>query len=379
MQETNNLQKFYREAELQYQRKGLDFDSRVVRKMVDELVKDAEKNYLKLPKPRTCSYELYTDMWVWQEVSNDIAKKSVGEPIRLDNPPSEYKVTSDFLCSYPREYVQKIRKNDRGFDVEDMDRKFIAMVKERNIFSKNKGYQSRLGMYLENYKISAHEYKKFLKNVDKVILKCHQKLFGLAKNCLICEAKTISNDKLLMVFAEKYLFLREIIDRIKIGLADDSETKYVKEIDSFEVTLDKKDKINHQMMELVHELGHVVSYLNNFKKGKNILKKGRYSREKSAIEIEVLFLKKYYPDLFVAKLENILFYLPQTLFEIELYKYPDRNQGEVYAKCFNRCSIGIKYDSSQKYLFNEDVVYNCFVWLPYAVAYVNTLEDIFVK
>jgi len=59
------------------------------------------------------------------------------------------------------EFINKIR-GDADFNWREMERKLVAMVKERNRFSISKGYKSRVDMALKNYKISNLEYKCYM-------------------------------------------------------------------------------------------------------------------------------------------------------------------------------------------------------------------------
>ena len=390
MRKTNNLQKFYRESEQRYKDKRLDFDPNDLHRMIDNLYQQSKRNYLKLSDPKTCNSVVYTDVFIWQEIGDDIARKGVGKPFRLDNPPAEYKASADFLNNYPQELILEIKKNEEmrnQFDFNKMREKWLATVVERNNFSLNKGYASRLNMYLRNFKIPESEYDKFLKNVDKVIFDCNQKLTSLpkpnslelSKYCFICELEPFpfkNTSEILAFFKKEYPILRENINRIKISMADCSGAKYMKESDSFEITLDKNVKTNHQKLDLIHELAHVVLNLGYFKKGKNIKKKGRYFGEKSAIKIELMLLKKYSPQLFVAKLGSILHNIWKTLFEIEIYQNPNRNPDKLYAECFNRCFAGANQKINRDYLLNLDILYQNFSLLPYVVAYTNILRDI---
>jgi hypothetical protein len=178
----------------------------------------------------------------------------------------------------------------------------------------------------------------------------------------------------LTFFRINFPILKDNVNKIKISLANRSETKYLKETDSFEITLDKNNKPNHQKLDLVHELAHVIINLENFKKGKNIKKKGRYFGEKSAIKIELMLLKKYFPQLFAAKLGSILHNIWQTLFEIEIYQNPNQNPDKLYANCFNRCFVGANQKTNRDYLLNLDIMYQNFSLLTYVVSYVNILS-----
>jgi len=378
MSKSIGIRKTFSEIEKRYKDEGLDFDKKYFYQMVSDWYQQAKKNYLKLSDPKTCNSDLYADVWVWQEVIEYVARKNIGKPFDLDNPPFEFKASADFYKNFPLENIRKLKKVAGDVFLKEMDKKFMAMVEERNNFSKDKGYDSRVEMALKNYRIPKLEYKKFLKRFDKVILRYNRKLSNDSKQkgrCLICESEIpMSFQEIQTLFIEKNPALD--VAKINIVLGDFSETKYQKFRDSFEISLDKTAKINHQKMELIHEIAHVLSFLDCFSKDCNPYKKGRYFREKSAIEIEAMFLKKYYPKLLLAKVENILYNLSQTLFEIELYDKPARDQGGVYARCLNKCFVDSKIKFCKDYLFSEEIVYNSFLYLPYAVAYVNVLSKL---
>ena len=387
MKQDIELKRLYIEAEKRYRDGYLEFDEGDLRHMINNLYQKSKNCYLLLSEPKTCNSETYSSIWIWDEIGNDIAKKEAGKPFIFSNPPPEYKFAVDFLKRYPAEYVKEIKNRKVEMTKKsyaDMDKRFVEMVEERNKFSLIKGYGSRVEMYLKKYKITISEYKKFLKNVDKVILDCNEKLlklkdnsdFRLSKHCFVCDSNDFifkSPEDFLEILGERYPIIKENIKKIDIKFTDCSETKYIKETDSFEITLDKKLKTNHQKIDLIHEMAHVISYLVYFKKGKNIFIKGRYFREKLAIETELKILKKYYPSMFVAKLGVVLHNICQTLFEIELYQNPRENQSEEFAMCLRRCFKDEMQKNSYDYLLNPDVLYESFSLLPYVVADVNIL------
>ena len=376
MSKSMGVRKTFTEIKKRYKGEHLNFDEKQFYQVVGDWYQQANENYLKLSDPKTCNSDLYADVWVWQEVIEYVARKNIGKPFDLDSPPFEFKASADFYKNYPLGNIRKMKNLAGDVFLEEMDKKFMAMVEERNNFSKDKGYGSRVEMALKNYRIPKLEYKKFLTRVDKVILRYKRKLSNDSKQkgrCLICESEIPMSLKEILTFFKKKNSALDVA-KINIVMGDFSETKYQKLRDSFEISLDKTAKINHQKLELIHEIAHVLSFLDSFSKDCNPYKKGRYFREKSAVEIEVMFLKKYYPKLLLAKVENILYNLSQTLFEIELYDKPARDQGEVYARCLNKCFVDSKIKYCKDYLFSEEIVYNSFLYLPYAVAYVNVLS-----
>ena len=384
-----NEQEFlYKKAEQRYIKGKISFDEKELHKIIDNLCERAKKNYLKFSKPRTCSRKVYVSIWIYDEVVNDIARKGVGKPIRLDNPPPEYKATADFLCSYPLEMIEEIRKKRNEIwntiDFQGIKEKWLAVVRERNNFSSNKGYYSRVAMYLDTLMIPKTEYKRFLNNVDNVIsyINC-QIPFDFSKYleqqfsrlCFICGVQNFpfkNTTELLNFFRKKYPILDKNKDKIRIKLAERSEAKYVKEKDCFEITLEEKIGVNHQLMDLIHELAHVVCMLESFERDDDYFWKSKYEKEKSAIDIELDFIKKYFPELFLAKLGYILQTFHQILFEIEIYQNPDEDPDILYVECLNRC-FGTSQKVNRGYLLMEGILYRSFSELVYAVAYTNSL------
>ena len=101
-----------------------------------------------------------------------------------------------------------------------------------------------------------------------------------------------------------------------------------------------------------------------------------YFLEKLAIKKEIKFLDKYFPKALIARQENILKMIYQTLFEIEIYQNPDKNLNEIYLKYLKKCSKNISKSDSWNYLSNQDILYKCFTRLIYAIAYANTLNTL---
>ena len=357
MQNINMLQKLYRESELRYKKRHLEFDQKKLHELIDNLYQQSQENYSKLSSPKTCDSTVYSSIWIWQEIGKDIAQKEATSPFELSNPPTELKASTNFLINYPPELIEKYKTNPSKINIQDLTQKFIAVVKERNGFALNKGYSSRLDMYLKRYQIPLSEYTKSQKFDSSKI-----NSLDFSQHCLICQIKPfpIKNiNDLSILFEDLPPDLRNKIRATKISLAEISETKYIKETDSFEIILDKKLNSNHQAMDLIHEFSHIISHLKNFQRGKNPFKAGFYSREKSAINIELKFLKKDFPELFTVKLGVISHCVRQTMFEIELYQHTDKNQS-----------------LDPKYLLNPEILYQSFYLLPYAVAYTNVLSNI---
>lgn len=354
------MQKFYQVSEKRFKLRKLDFDRDELKKVIDGLYKQALNKYSSLSMPKLCSQDVYVSNWINEGVGEMIAKKGMGKSYNLNNPPDELKASTDFYLNFPFGSIKE------SVDFDLLKRKWLAMVVERNEFAIKRGYKSRLDMYLNNYVISEKEFKNFMENVDRVIDYCNS--IFLEKDLVeIWELKKIVN-----IFGNKYPIFKKNEKRIKIELGIKSETKYIKEQDFFKITLNKNVDEKHQIMDIIHELAHVVSMLEDFKR-KNFIWEGVYTNEKKAIDIEIDFLKKQLPKLYKADLEYILQVVHKTMFEIEIYYDPSRDPDKLYEqvrkRCFNKSEI------TRPLWVEDDIVYKNFELLPYAVAYVNSLKE----
>ena len=71
------LQNLFRESESRFKLRKITYNPKELKEQIDGFYKQAEKKYLTLSEPKTCNREVYTDIWIWQEVAADIAKKSL--------------------------------------------------------------------------------------------------------------------------------------------------------------------------------------------------------------------------------------------------------------------------------------------------------------
>ncbi len=276
-----------------------------------------------------------------------------------------------------------------GLNIKEFEKRFIEMTKERNKFVRNKKYSSRLNMDLDRYKIPKKDYDKFTINIDKIIDTCNRELKSTNRlanwfysefniPCYICQLsefpfntiketfnKTVSTNKMLNKFKKKIIIKLE---------EKQSQMLYKNKSDSFEIIINKKNNIRHQAIDLIHELSHVLVYLNNFKKDINPIDIGTYLREKEAIKIERKILKSISLDLYKALFYNeILLLLHGTIFEIELHKNPEQNLGFLYASIFNKCYKNAKQKVNYLYILDKNIIFKPFSSLPHTIAHVNLL------
>lgn len=396
------LESIYLEYLPRYKSGAKPFQSHKLRDLIEKTVKDAKRNYKKLSAPKTCFVDVYTAIWVRQEVAKDLAVRTAKE-ISLDNPPLAFKAQADYFSLMPYELHAILKKKlydsnpekreeiwqSFNLPIGKIEKRFIQMTVSRNEFARKKGYTSYINMFLDKYKIPQSDYKRFVKKANKVIKYCNEQLpetdnlptwfyskFNIP--CFICKMisfpfKTL--DEVLDYVAKKYEALGQFKHKIKIKLGEDSRMFYKKETDGFEITIDKSSNIRHQSTDLIHELGHVISYIQNFKRKVNPLGKGAYSREKEALGIELAILKKTSPELFQAYFTEALLTFRRVLFEIELYTNPKQNLGKPYADTFNRCFKKADQKENPLYILDDRIVLHPLSSLPHAVTYVAHILD----
>lgn len=376
-------QSFYRQTQKRYHRRNLNIDSAKLQDFINNLYHQAEKNYLNLPNPKFCSPKAYISIWLNQEISKDIAQKCLTS-FNLKNPPDNFKAVSDFYKNYPPPSFKAIKPNQNRNNLHDKKQKWLAVVKERNQFSLDKNNKSRIQTYLDDYYIPISEYQKFLANTDKVIAFCQNQIYSnwepksnqnLDNYCLICNSDIFpfkNTNDFLVFFEKNNKFYKKNKEKIKIQFTNDSRTDYIKENDIFQITINNGPHINHQIIDLIHEIGHAETMVKIFKQNKFIKPKA-YLLEKLAIKKEIQFLARYFPKALIARQGSILRMVYQTLFEIEIYQDPKKDPNKIYLKYLKKCSPNIKQIDSWNYLSNHDILYKNFTQLIYAIAYINTI------
>lgn len=317
--------------------------------------------------------------------------------INLKSPPSNLKATANFHIVFPRELQADLR--DRLFalspenrkeewkknnlDIDKINNSFKVMIKERNKFAVNKGFVSRLDMAMDWYGVSKKHYQSFEKNVDQVISLCDKELTtfqNLPKwffsefntPCYVCQVKKFPLKSLEETFDYLIKVKNELKNgkkRIKYSLGSYSKTKLNEKSNTYTITIDEKLNTRHRIVDLIHEMSHVLFYMGRYKKKINVSEQGVLLREKETLEIEAKILKNLSTDLYKSVIYGeTLALLLRTLFEIEIYKKPDQNFEKLYAKIFNRCYKNANQKSNQSFILDERIVFNPFASLPYVVA-----------
>lgn len=378
----NKLSFFYNEIISRYQKKGIPDNSSELKNLINDQFQLANKKFLTLPKPRVCSKKAYISIWINQEISNDIAKKSVTSINNNQNPNDLKEVTRFYKNELYRQLTSKTKKSVLAMAKQD----FIKVIKERNLFAQNRGYDSRIEMILDVHQIPQKEYINYIKNIDTFIIKSkkyinkpislNQKLPNI---CFICQSKQLhykNLEEFVSYLSCKYPFYKKNKEKIHIVLNNFSDTVYIKENDTFQININKNIQLNHQILDLIHEIGHVYSMSKIFKQNSYINPK-KYFLEKLAIKNEIKLVNKYLPEMIVPKIKDVLVSICQTLFEINISQNPNLNPDELYYKLLNKC---FTYNKNKKYgyLFNQKILFKDFSQLTYSIAYSN-MFDMFFK
>lgn len=381
--------KFYLETKKRYQKRGLETDLKKLKTFTDGLYYQAKQNYYQLPEPKFCSQKAYISIWLNQEIAKDIAQKSL-KSFKINDPPNNLKAITEFYKNYPPPSFPKTNQNKNQNNRNNKKQQWLAVIKERNQFSLDNHYKSRIDNYINDFYIPISEYKKFLKNIDNTIDICKDQIYSnwsfqpkqnLDNYCLVCNSNIFpfkTTDDFLAFFTKKNKFYKNNKEKIKVEFTNESRTEYIKENDTFKVTIKQNTHLNHKIIELIHEFSHVETMAKILRQNKFITIKP-YTLEKIAIKKEINFLQKYFSKALIARLGNILRMICQTLFEIEIYQNPQKDPNKIYLKYLKKCSKDTKQSDSWNYLSNPDILYKNFTQLIYAVAYTNILNEILIK
>lgn len=315
--------------------------------------------------------------------------------LKKDNLQEQYKHTAAFYLNYPPEKLKKyelkiygVPTKDRkkvwegfGFDMSDVEKKYKKMIIERNNHAKEKGFSSRIEMYLDRFKIPKKDYDFFLKNVEKLILKINKNLpeknlpdwFYTEFNnpCFLCRISKYPFKNVEEVKDYMYKSFKEIENvkkAIKIQFGDWSEMDYDKNKNIFTITLEKNENIRHKISDLIHEFSHIIFERKSIKKDIDPDKLGKYVRERESTRIELEIAKKLSMEYYWANNAQFLNTIHNILFEIEITNNPNQDLSKLYAKLFNRCFIDAKQKVNRSYILKQQMVKNNFFNLSHAVS-----------
>lgn len=235
--------------------------------------------------------------------------------------------------------------------LKKVEETFKVVIKERNKLANQKGFASYIDFSLSLNKIPKQNFSEFKKNISNFNLKFNN------NRCLICEMSSFpfkSQKDVLEMFFNKHKNIRPLKRKIKIVNGDNTFMMYKKETDIFEITLDSNLNFKHKSLALLHELSHVVSFVDILKNREDPLIKGKYKLEKEAAKIEMRMLKELSEKLYKAKIEDIKNVVYNVLFEIRIHRNPEQNFGKLYG--------------SNLYLLNERIIMKPLSALPHAIV-----------
>ena len=403
---TQELESIYSKWLPEYQKEVLFFKPRQLRSLIKKESKKAEEYYYgKIVDPKTASVNTYIRGWVTGYIRADFTSKTLDKISPTSTVPLSRSISSLnelfplVTISHLRRKIYAVefekRKNvweNFNLPIDQIERRFIAVADERNRSCKQIGFSSYIDFCLDREKIPIPDYELFIKDINKVINYCNRQLpneedlpnqfysrFNLP--CYMCKPAKFpftNLDEILDYVSKKYDVLAKFKHKVTIKIDDlsHSQMTYLRESDSFEIKIQNQN-IRHQSIDLIHELGHVISYLDNFKENIIPFEKGTYLKETEANKIELSLLKQISLELYRAQFAEILLLFRRVLFEIELYKKPVQDLSRLYAYIFNKCFQGARQKTNSLYLLDEKIVLSPLSTLPHAVSYFNLIKGLY--
>lgn len=386
-----------------YQKEGLDISLNRLIKVVKISAQKAEDHFLKLKPPKTAPKEAYIAYWVREVLSKDLAKKTLIS-INNKNPPPEpyFQAIAAYFSLLPLELIRRINQEINNtppakriklwksfnLPLKEMEDRFIELIIARNNYFLRKKQTTLLEFYKGHFGIPEKSFQNFVKNKEEIIEYCNRLLPKMDKlpnwfysklnlPCYLCQLAEFPFKDFAQVIDfvfQRYPRFAVFKSKVKIKMGEATRIQYRKETDSFLITIDKYANLRHQLVGLIHELSHTISFLKNFRNNQDPLERGKYFAEIEAIAIEFSLLKEAAEELFRASLSEVLLTFWRVLFEMELYKNPNQNIGKLFAHTFNLCFKGASQKRNEFYLLNERVLTAPFSGLPHAVAYSELLR-----
>jgi hypothetical protein len=391
------------EYEKMYRENSLSDSMKDISLMVDKEMVRAKNKYGELPEPKIASLEAYEIYCIREKINNDIGGKTIEKVSKDSNNPVSVSLAK-LLEKFPKKLLDETFKElfvllpfekradywktrERLFD--GYDKEYLAVEESRDLLSKRKGFKDRFDYFLINNRIPESDYQFFSTNLDKYIAFCNEQVkeievkeeefyseFSLP--CFVCVGdfmKIKTNDELFEFMARDYPNLSKYKNKIQIVLGTGASTRYITETDSFLVTIRKEINSRHQILDLLHELSHVIFLIEDLGNGKDFLGEGKYEQEKKAMEIILKQLKKFSEKVYKVYLGNLLVDLQGALFELEVYRGSQKDLAKLNAQMFNKCFQGARQMENPFYIFNTNHVFRPLNSLLYAIVGVNTLAQ----
>lgn len=382
------------------------FDGDELKKLVRQLAEKAEREYLGIREAVAMKREVYVSGWVREELTKNVNRYSYTRISQTSGYKKVHQQIVEAVSNYfsikgvdslvldPLKHDQLIsgKYEDRekrweklDLPINQMEKNFVELAKARIQSIKTINKLRYIDFLLMRIGATKDDYHYFLENIDQIIKEYNDRLptinnlpdwfYGNFNHpCLICRLNDFPLDSLEQTvdyFADKYEEIERNRNRIEIKFnnGDGAWMRYLKEIDRFEISLDKNVKVKrHQIMSLIHELSHVVALLKRFSGGVDWMKGGKFEAEKEALVIEKDVLMSLSKDLYGASLVGNLMTLRQTIFELEIYERPNQDLAKLYAETFNRCFREGRQERNDLYLINRSVIMEPLKGLPHCLV-----------
>jgi len=374
-----------------YTDRGLDIEPKILSKIIQDATKKAKSKYKELNPPKLLSEKLYIHACIRQAIIKDILLNRKNR-----YPPSEYKNSLDLYLAFSPEVRKKLREEINNaaidqrsciwdkykIDYKKVEKAFTGLTIQRNIWAQREGFKTWLYKKLIHYQIPLKDYKRLINNIHYLISFCQEQLNKMVltdhltysefyKPCYICLSDSFpfrNIDEVKKKVFEKYKILKKYKDKIEIKFESRSSASYEADKDVFEICISKNENFRHQSLLLIHELLHVVDYLESFKEGFLPADKGEYYQEKKVLEMIMPFFRKNYPLFYPNMFSEFLRLFLTAFFEIEVYKNPNQNLSKLYAKAYNICYPDAKQKRNRSWILDENIFDYPLSTLPHVVA-----------
>ena len=379
------------------------YDPNELEKLFESEVVAASKQFDLLNSPRTCSKHTYVSHWLREVLDSDYISRDLQKVDLHANSNETYATAvSRYFSLLPLEKIEEVNKtvfegdmlnqsnvwNSFNLPVDELNTAFISLAKARNMLANDQSYATIIDLHIEKNKIPQDSFDSFVSNVDSVIQEMRGKIpmnnnsisskVVFSPPCSVCSLVNFPFDSLNQVtkyVIEKYPLLIPFEEKLTVELGESTYMRYKKETDNFIVTINKRQNIRHQTLDLIHEIGHVINYLDMFAKDLDPLSEGVYVSELGGIRNQHEILKSISSDLFHAYVNEILILFWKVLFQIELYLKPDQDIGELYLQTYHRVFQTEVMLHRDLYLIDEYLLMKPLRSLPHAVAHFTVLGE----
>lgn len=386
------------EYERYYRENGLKESVKDLILLAEDEKEKAEEEYQQLTTPKVASLKSYILYRIHKRLDEDLGTKTV-EKISPNSKNPVSAVLAELLKDYPRKMVDETAKEifgdlpfaersgawQRKIEAfEGFEKKYGGLIEARETLAKRKGYRDFLDLVLSTNRVPPEEYQYFLKQVDQFIAEANILIKDMPVNkeefyseffnpCYVCVGDFLrikTPEELIERLGKNYPDLQKFEDKIQINLGDRAYTNYQPETDTFKVVIRKELNARHKVLDLLHELCHVVCMIEDMGEGKDFLGQGRYEIEKRAMAMVIEFFRENSEKVFASFMGNQLENIRVALFELGAGENKE-NLSHFNAKVYNRCYKEARQKENSLYMLNSRLIFQPLGTLIYAVAAVN--------